>query len=352
MANIQQQFTAFHDAIKLGKFEESATLREKRDIIRQKLRERLPDVFKRHREAVPAYSFWDQGSYALDTGIQPLDGDYDIDQGVCFEVATSAYPDPVTLKERVHEALDGHTKDVRIRQPCVTVFYQEAGEPIYHVDLAVYSSGANNADGTTRLSRGKPNSDTANKIWEPSDPQGMADTILGRFSGEDRRQFRRIMRYLKRWRDENFPKEGHARPVGIGLTVAVYDNLAPTYFDGFARTEPDDLGALRPLVRAMLAHFGTVWDATEQRFLRRLAVTIPAQPWDDPFRRMSNLQMGWFYTGLEELRDALDAAAAEVDPVEACKHMRKVFGPDFPIPDKQETARTHRPAIASSSSSA
>src|SRR5690242_36905 len=114
MAKIQQQFEQFHDSIKLGKFDESATLREKRDIIRQKLRDRLRDVFKAHGEKCPAYAFWDQGSYDLDVGIQPLDGDFDIDQGICFDIAAREYA-PVTLKERVHEALEGHTKDVRIR---------------------------------------------------------------------------------------------------------------------------------------------------------------------------------------------------------------------------------------------
>src|SRR5438445_551276 len=98
MANIQQQFDQFHGAIKLGKFDENAALREKRDIIRRKLKDRLPDVFKAHHETCPAYLFWDQGGYNLDTGIQPLDGDFDIDQGVCFEAATREYA-PVTLKQ-------------------------------------------------------------------------------------------------------------------------------------------------------------------------------------------------------------------------------------------------------------
>jgi hypothetical protein len=288
----------------------------------------------------------------LDTGTQPLDGDYDIDQGISFQVPKSAYADPVALKERVYAALEGHTKDVQIRRPCVTVFYQREGEPIYHVDLAVYVDGAGNADGKTCLARGKPTSGPASRFWEPSDPQGMADTILRRFEHEDRRQFRRIVRYLKRWRDENFSKDGHARPVGIGLTVAAYDSLRATYVDPFAHALPDDLGALRTLVRAMLARFAPEWDPDELRPLPRLRVTIPAEPWDDPFRRMSNKRMEQFHAKLQGLLQALDAAAAEVDPIEACQHMRNVFGSDFPVPEKQATARVHPPAIASSSSSA
>ncbi len=57
MANVQPQFDQFDKAIRLGRFEENATLREKRDIIRQKLRDRLPEVFKNHGEPVPPTTF-------------------------------------------------------------------------------------------------------------------------------------------------------------------------------------------------------------------------------------------------------------------------------------------------------
>jgi len=37
----------------------------------------------------------------------PKDCDYDIDQGLYFKVSTDEYPDPVVLKLRVFEALEG-----------------------------------------------------------------------------------------------------------------------------------------------------------------------------------------------------------------------------------------------------
>src|SRR5215217_9617722 len=120
MAKVQTQFNGFNSAIKLRRFEENETLREKRDIIKKKLEEKLPGVFEEHGEACPKFWFLDQGSYRMGTGIKPLDGDFDIDQGLYFAVSTEAYPDPVVLKQWVHEALDGHTKDVRIRRSCVT----------------------------------------------------------------------------------------------------------------------------------------------------------------------------------------------------------------------------------------
>jgi len=350
--SLQKQFEAFHDAIKLGRYEENQILREKRDIIKEKLESRLPEVFEEYGEECPAFSFRDQGSYEMGTGTKPLDGDYDIDQGLYLLISTADYPDPVVLKKRVHEALDGHTQEVRIRQSCVTVFYQQAGEPIYHVDIAIYSDGQMNADGTDRLAKGKKYSTDEYRFWEVSDPQGLSDTLLARFEeGTDRDQFRRIVRYLKRWKDENFSTDGNAAPRGIGLTILAYDHLQPSYADDFDH-DADDLEALRILVRAALSRFAYVWDNAEQKSVRRLAVTLPVEPWNNLFERMTNCQMEDFEHRLKDLLEALDAAAVEVDPVDACQHLQGVFGADFPVPSKEETAKMLAPAIVSSSSSA
>src|SRR5260221_12911316 len=113
---IQKQFDAFHEAIKLGRFEENQILREKRDILKEKLESRLREIFEKYGEECPAFSFRDQGSYEMGTGTKPLDGDYDIDQGLYFLVSTADYPDLVVLEKPVYEALDGHSQEVRIRQ--------------------------------------------------------------------------------------------------------------------------------------------------------------------------------------------------------------------------------------------
>lgn len=351
MAKVQAQFDSFHDTIKLQEYGENEILREKRDIIRNKLRSRLPAVFEDHEEECPPFDFHDQGSYEMGTGTKPLNGDYDIDQGLYFEVATSAYSDPVVLKQRVFEALDGHTKDVRIRRSCVTVFYQRDGEPIYHVDIAIYADRASNSDGKDRLAKGKENSERGYRVWEVSDPQGLTDTIFARFEGFDRAQFRRVVRCLKRWRDENFPSDGNAAPLGVGLTVAAYDDLQPTYVDKLTG-KPDDLEALRKLVVSILGRFTWEWDDAQQKLVRRLMITLPVEPWSDLFAQMTGKQMESMEAELQELQVALDAASAAVDPVEACETLREVFGSDFPVPPKQETAKRHAPAIVSSSSSA
>jgi hypothetical protein len=349
MANVQKQFETFNGNIRLGKFDENETLREKRNIVRRKVNERLPGVFEDHNEDCPKWNFYDQGSYDMDLGIKPLNDDFDIDQGLYFEVSTADY-DPVILKKRVHEALDGHTDEVRIRKPCVTVFYHNQGERIYHVDIAVYSSASKNADGKSYLAVGRESTPKEKREWQISSPRSLKDKILSRFDGEDRKQFRRIVRYLKRWKDKNFSSDGNAAPLGIGLTVLVYDHLQATYFDAFAG-KADDLGALRKLIPAILTRFETKF-SLEKLFYRRVVVPLPVEPWNDLFEQMSDKQVEDFEEKLKKLRDTLNEAADAVDPVLACKKLQKVFGDDFPVPEATETAQKHSRAIVSSSVSA
>ncbi|MFV2044577.1 MAG: hypothetical protein ACC700_15255 [Anaerolineales bacterium] len=67
---------------------------------------------------------------------------------------------------------------------------------------------------------------------------------------------------------------------------------------------------------------------------------------------MTGKQMERFEQELGVLLGALNDAADEVDPVEACKLLAKVFGHDFPIPKMEDTGKRHAPAIVSSSYSA
>ncbi len=346
MAKVQTQFDNFNDEIRLRRFEDNKTLREKRDIIIQKLKDRLPGVFEKYGEECPTFWFADQGSYKMGTGVKPLDGNLDIDQGMFFAISTSKY-DPVVLKQRVHEALDGHTDSVVIRRSCVTVYYHCDGEAIYHVDVAVYSDGVYNTDGKHRLARGKITDPAEKRTWDVSDPAGLADKLVARFDENGRDQFRHIIRYLKRWKAVNFESMGNAAPLGIALTVATSTYLTPQYTDYVTYT-PDEHTAMRGVVDSMLNAFTKEWDDDEQVWVRRLKINLPVETWSDLFARMTNKQMHAFEDKLKALKTALDDAASEVDPVVACEGLQGVFGGDFPIPPKEETAKSHAPAISTS----
>lgn len=354
MADVQKYFLDFDGSIKLERNDEKAKLSEKRERVLR----RLSEGIKRQRdegEEIPSYECFNQGSYKMDTGVKPLDADYDIDVGVRFKLAKDDYPDPLTVKKWVHDAVDGHTKKVEMRRSCVTVFYQESGEPIYHVDLAVYSGSENNPDRKGYLAKGKLGSALAHRVWEESDPEGLCNCIANRHSDADAHQFRRVIRALKRWKDERFSKDGNTAPKGIALTVAAHWWFQPSkkVTDVFANTvEYEDLTALRGLVRTMLANFQPVWNAQEMRFTSRLRVSLPVAPYSDLCEKMTDAQMAEFKSRLEALLEAADKAHVDVDPHTACKELRKHFGDDFPVPEKRETAKKPGRAITSSGNSA
>lgn len=344
MVDVQKHFESFHEKIKLKQFDENQTLREKRDIVLDKLRSRLKTIFEEKDEPAPIYETFDQGSYKIGTGVVPLDSDFDIDVGVSFKVKKDDYPDPVEVKKWVYDALNVHPhKKVDMRRSCVTVFYQKDDEPVYHVDLAVYSDESCNADGKKYLAKGKLNSAAENKLWVVSDPKGLADKVGDKYSGDDKSQFIKVIRYLKRWKDFNFSSNGNAAPIGMGLTISASNWFSPNKtYDGLAnKYKYDDLKATRGVVKGMLDNFG-----------ERLKVYLPVEPYSELFEKMTENQMANLKEKLNCLLEALDSAAAEVDPHEACKTLSKVFGEDFPVPDKPETGDKKGPAIATASASA
>lgn len=349
MVDIQKYFDEFHDKIKLKRFEENETLREKRDCVLNRLKDNWKKVFEDKDIKPPQYEIFNQGSYNLGTGNKPLNGDYDIDVGIIIKISKDDYPDPVEVKKWIHDALYGHTNSVEIRRPCVTVFYHQDGEPIYHVDLAVYCESGEKI----YLAKGKLNSSEENKIWEEADPHGLSELIKEHYNDrDDDKQFRRVIRYLKRWKDVQFSQDGNAAPIGMGITIAAYNWFEPKKtVDRFANTTKyNDLEALNQFVQKTIDKFSRVYHNGE--LAERLKVTLPVVPYGDLFDKMSNGQMTKFKEKLETLQQVIEDAIGEAAPEEACQLLQKQFGDDFPVPEKKDTAQKRSKAIVSSSASA
>lgn len=338
MAEIQSEFIRFDNAIKLRRYDENKTLAEKR----QRVLNTLSEGIKRQRDAgvqIPSYRHFNQGSYDLKVGVKPLDGDYDIDVGIAFALAKIDFPDPVTVKAWVLEAVKNHTRVVEMKAPCVTVTYSEGGEPAYHVDLAIYSDGESNPDRKLYLARGTPPSPREKRIWTPSDPEGLTDLINKRWPDESGRQFRRSIRALKRWKDVSFPTHGNAAPRGIALAVAAYYHFTPRLRSIGGVTSYDDLAAIRDLVGAVLAGFGS-----------RVQIRCPAEPFDDLCGRMSDEEVQQFKARLSALFDALRAAEEDVEAHVACQGLAVHFGDDFPVPEP-DPGKPQKRSVSSSGNS-
>lgn len=333
MANIQRQFIQFDDAIRLRHFDENATLREKRDAVLDRLKDRLVSLRKEGHK-IPRFEWFLQGSYEMGTGIYPAEGDYDIDVGLYFECPRTAFEDPVALKALVHKALDGHTQKVVVRRSCVTVYYQRAGEHVYHVDLAVYAQEPQFLWGHNFfIAKGKLNSLPEHRLWEPSDPQELTRWVSERFSDrEDEQQFLRIVRALKRWKGENFKSDGASAPSGIALTIVAGKYFKPKIDRPlfFGKNTADDLNAMLCLVDAMVGAFESVEKTSEGVEQFRLIVTTPVGPEKNLCERMTVPQMTALRRRLVGLKTALEATRENADVMSACNRMREEFGPEFP----------------------
>lgn len=311
--SFQPLFRRFHETIQLKRFGENAELVTKRDRILKRLRDNLKTTFEP----------FNQGSYEMGTGIKPLDGDYDIDVGVVFTLERHQYT-PVTVKGWVFEAVKDHTSEVKWRRPCITVYYKEERETKYHVDLAVLVKGAYSAD--LHLAIGKQHSSTDQQEWQQDDRKGFMLAFDSRFSGEDAAQLRRVIRYLKRWKDVHFSREGRAAPTGLALTVVAYKWFSPLKTGWYQNTEYDDMGATLSLLRSFKSGFQQTWSPTTQRWVHRISVQFPTAPWDDVFARMSDQQMTELYQRIEQLIKWLEEASLQ----KSTAPLRKAFGSDFP----------------------
>ena len=326
MANVQTYFNKFHDTIRRS-YDDNSILREKRDLLLGDLREGLRRYARNQNVSIPRFDNFNQGSYAIGTGIEPLPGeDYDIDVGLIFHLSKDQYPS-IQVKQWVYEALHTGNRRVEYKRPCVRVQYHRAGRELYHVDLAIYSGSGSDWGNQTYLAKGFLGSAPENQIWEPADPQGLIEGFQRKFQGQDgnRDQFRRIIRYLKRWKYLNFSANGNERPTGIAMTACALKwfqvGTAYNFLDG--KNYYDDLTALKNLTGAIINFFN---------FRSRINLSLPVPPYNDLFKKMSDRQMSNFKIKLVGLRTELIRAEEARNTFSTCQILQGVFGNDFPTP--------------------
>ena len=322
MINLQKEFLDFHNKIKLD--DENATLREKRDILLNKLKEKIS-------KDAATYTTFNQGSYAMGTGIIPEDEDYDIDVGIKFSINKDDYSDPLVPKKWVRDALDGHTKNVKIRRSCVTVAYQKDGDSVFHVDFAIYA--ANNSDGKLYIAKGKEFSTSDNKKWELTDPQGLINTIKGKYSGDDAAQFRRVIRYMKKWRTHQFSSDGNEAPTGISLTVLAYYLFSVNkLYDWTSQKDVyDDFSALYNLVNGIKNSFTLKWNSQDNEWYHTISTLLPVEPGNNLFEKMTDKQLESFNNKISSMVSKLDDVKTKEKRADACSILVDLFGADFPV---------------------
>lgn len=341
---IQTQFFKFHEEIKLEAFE-NKQVAEKRDMLIGEIRAYLTKKAKESGKPVITFTWFNQGSYDMGTGNKPAreEDDYDIDTGLVFNINKEDYG-PLEVKGWVFEALGNKPfRTVEWKKACIRVQYIEEGLPKFHIDFACYSSPEHSYNKNTYIAKGKPMISSDQNKWEESEPKQLKGLIANRFTdSQEKSQFLRVIRFYKRWKDENFTSV-NGKPTGIAFTSLAYNGFRPFIVNKFNGEEKiDDLTALLELAKYILNQFG--W--------KRISTTLPVPPYNDLFEKMTDGQCQTFREKMERLKSSLEEAKAEADPHQACKILQKEFGPDFPIPPKEDTAQSRRKAMVGTSESA
>ncbi|MDE0242019.1 MAG: nucleotidyltransferase [bacterium] len=317
---IQTHFNKFHDKIKLGRKDDAYRKARERD---DSIKGEVSSAFA--QAGYPVVNDFIQGSLGTHTGIVPLSGDYDIDRAIVIEDDT-APGNPIAPKKNTLDVLQARGfKNAKIKKPCVTADY--ASDNI-HIDFIVYKRS-----GTQHyLAVGKQNSDVNNREWSAADPHGLIawvndDSSYGADAKAVLEQFRRLVRYLKRWRDEQFNEIVAAKVYSIGLTVMVKQCLRWSFSPEGAR---QDLLALRATVETILgANYLTPVEAGHYR----ISVVLPVQPWRDIFDGSSVDTGTQIYNKLHHLKEKLIEVEGLSDEREQCRILNKLFGKDFEVPD-------------------
>lgn len=331
---LQKHFKTFHDNIKLGREDDDYKKARERDTSITK------DVKKSFKDAgYPVIDDFLLGSHGTSTAVQPLSGDMDIDRALVID-EISAPDNPVNPKNRTLGVLeDRGFKNAKIKKPCVTADY--TGDNV-HIDFPIFKKSGDQY----YLAVGKKNSDENNREWSISDPIGLKDWIkdkssYGALADEKQTQYRRIVRYSKRWRDNKFSDTVAEKIFSIALTVMAKECFIPDI--------DNDLGALRQTVQRMLNNgYFHCTDVIEDKY--KVEVTLPVQPYRDIFTDSSIDTGTQFRNKLKRMLKKLEDAEAIDDVQKQCKIMNELFGDDFPVPEstKESALRTATlaPAVA------
>ena len=344
--SLQEQFKKFNDKIHINQSTRD-DLKDKRRV----LTKILSDI-----DEIPGFTAFNQGSYGMYLGVEPItesDGkkrEYDIDVALRFKEKKDDW-DPLDIKKKIRDALDGHTEyGAAIKKPCVTVTYKKNDQPAYHVDVVPYMyEDADDEDSQMYIAKGKESSDAEDIKWEKADPQALVDYINDTIEqGDQRDQFRRVIRYLKRWKQIKFNPSGHEEPASIGITLIVLDH--------FDYQENDDLQALINAVGSIRNQFVLNKLADDGSWMYKISYSMPSslrfEPGNNLFEKMSDVQMNSFKQKIDKLTSDLKSVKDEPDEIEQCKKLQKIFGSDFEVPEKAEVSKqqkyTHIPRTSSS----
>lgn len=300
--NFDKQFKQFYEKIKLSSSKKKELLKNK-----SALRERIRKHFT-EKGRTPVPKFYIQGSFSMDTTIDPISAEYDIDDGVYLQnIDTSKsieeWDTPETVHSWILEAVDGHTsKQPKDKNLCVRVFYADERK---HVDLPIYAEKNENYYLAVK-----------GKGWIESDPKEVRDWFKEKLD-EYGEQFKRVVCYLKAWKDFREDENSSVKLYGgFQLTVLAAYN--------FYKDDSDE----ESFYQTIKGIYNTLWKYKEEITHPKNGKNI-IEHYKESKREQFEQE---FSTMFEKAKEAYE----EIDCKEKSKKWRKIFGDRFPKPSNDE----------------
>ncbi len=341
--SLQKKFNMFDEEIRITwQDDKMKEIREKNKGIEKDIKSKFKEV------GYPVVEVFNQGSYATNMSIIPHeDEDYDIDRGIVID-ADKAPEDPREAKKVLRDVLvSRNLKDPKIKKPCVTAQYYEKGEEKFHIDYPIYKK---DSQGRYFLAVGKEHSGEDNREWEEVEIRELIDWLDGRdeidgFDSDEeegeRQQYKRLVRYMKSWRDNVFTGTEIKHIYSVGLTVMVKEQLQSSIdWEG----DVSDIDALYNTVCKVLdngVYFSeSGWDVNFNKKYN-IVVELPKLSHSDIFRKHGTGVGTTFRNKLQILKEDLENIISEDSLQKQCEILRdKVFGDKFPVvEDKTENKK-------------
>jgi len=291
MANMHDEFKEYLEKIRLTSAKRTK-LKDSRNANRDRIKKHFQEVLKRE---IPR--FHGQGSYSMHTNLNPLVGEYDIDDGVYLQglgTDQNQWPTAETVHCWIVDAVEYATSEPPTdKSRCVRVRYADD----YHIDLPIYAMNANAVP--MLFEKGK-------NPYE-SDPRAFTEWFNKQVL-EKGTQLKPIVRYLKGWRDY---KGGGAKIAsGLALTILASEQFCAHVYD-------DE--ALVRTVQKIVTH------VEYSRYIYK-----PVKPYEDLTQNWTDEQRQNFLEQLKNLRDRGQDALDEEDRSTASGIWRKLLGERFP----------------------
>lgn len=302
MANNHQSFIEFNKIITLDS-NNTSELRKNRDALRAKIKKFFSDT--KPGEIIPKFSA--QGSFMMNTTINPLpltvetkEGEiknvvpYDLDDGVYFLDKVENRKSVHTYHSWIQEAVKTHTiAGTKSKNTCVRVIYADG----HHIDLPIYFKDNTNPESLPHLAHKKHD-------YVESDPRAFYKW----FNKDCSEQLKRIVRYLKSWRDKQNSTNSTKLPNGLVLSILCKEN--------YVGDERDDL-----------AFYETI-KAIKNTLVNKFECLRPTPERNENL--LDKYNESHFIDRLDKLIESGKTALEEKDEKDGCKRWQKHLGNRFP----------------------